>query len=575
MVGSIWATLWVRTMTYDLIISNGRVVDGSGAPGQPADVVIDGGRIVAIERDCDASASQVIDAGGRVIAPGFVDPHTHVDPQLWWDPYGLPLVLHGVTSVMTGNCAVTLAPCNGEDRDALARLFYQVEEVPLETLRESVPWSWTTFDDYLRGLDGNLGINCAALVGHCAIRFAVMREASLERAATADEVDAMRELLRVSLHAGAIGFSTSQNKLHIGEGGVPIPSRWADAGEIAALCDVLGEERRGVVQTDGGVDIAHRAEWVRDVGGPIAERTGRTVLAGNVLPGFAASQTILDEIAEFQARGAAIYAQAAPSRFDSYFTLDGGTVTFNVYPSWRRIASMAHDERCAAFRDPALRDAIQRESVDGDQPIKWARIKVVKTLSERHRDLVGRSVADLAAERGVRVVDLIADVSLDDDLQTQFVIEANPKVDAVIASYLASPQTILGASDAGAHVKTFCGAGNTSLVLAKWVRDEQVLTLEEAVRRMTSEPALALGLSERGLLAPGYRADVVVFDPEAVAYDPPRVVHDLPGGFERLWHDAAGVDHVLVNGVHTVRDGELTGARAGEVIRSAPDAAPR
>ncbi len=556
-------------MNHDLIIRGGSLVDGTGAPARRADVVIDGGRVVAVEENSDARADQVIDADGRVVAPGFVDPHTHVDPQLWWDPFGLPLVLHGVTSVMTGNCSVTLAPCDERDRDALARLFYQVEEVPLETLRESVPWSWTTFDQYLRGLDGNLGINCAALVGHSAIRFAVMREASHERVATPHEVEAMREVLRASLRSGAIGFSTSQNKLHVGEGGVPIPSRWADEREIAALCEVLGEERRGILQTDGGVDIAHRAEWVREVGGPIAERIDRTVLAGNVLPGFAASQTILDEIAEVQARGAAIYAQAAPSRFDSYFTLDGGTVTFNVYPSWRRIASMSHAARLTAFRDPAMRDTIQQESVDGDQPVRWARVKVVKTMHERHRDLVGRSVAELAEERGMRVVDLIADVSLDDDLQTQFVIEANPKVDAVIASYLTSPQTILGASDAGAHVKTFCGAGNTSLVLAKWVREEQVLTLEEAVRRMTSEPAQALGLSERGLLSPGYRADIVVFDPDAVAYEPPRVVHDLPGGFERLWHDAAGIDHVLVNGVHAVRDGELTGDRGGAVIRSA------
>jgi N-acyl-D-aspartate/D-glutamate deacylase len=554
-------------MPNDLIIKRGHVVDGSGAPAFVGDVIVDGGRVVAIERDTDATATDVVDADGRVVAPGFIDPHTHVDPQLWWDPFGLPLVLHGVTSVMTGNCAVTLAPCNDGDRDALASLFYQVEEVPLETLRGSVPWSWTTFGEYLDGFEHRLGINCAALVGHCAIRFAVMREASLERTATPDEVARMRELLRQSLRAGAIGFSTSQNKLHVGEGGVPIPSRWADDGEIAALCTVLGEEQRGIIQTDGGVDIAHRTEWVREVGGPIAEQTGRTVLAGNVLPGFAASQTILDEVAAFQARGAGIFAQAAPSRFDSYFTLDGGTVTFNVYESWRRIASMSHEQRLAAFRDPAMRDAIQAESVDSEQPIKWRRIKVVKTMQERHRELVGRSVADLAEARGVRVVDFVADLSLDDDLQTQFVIEANPKVDAVIASYLTSPQTILGASDAGAHVKTFCGAGNTSLVLSKWVRDEGVLGLEEAVRRMTLEPARALGLPERGLLAPGYRADVVVFDPEGVSYEPPRVVHDLPGGFERLWHDATGIDHVFVNGRAAVRDGHLTGELAGEVIR--------
>ncbi len=557
-------------MAYDLIIKNGQIIDGSGAPAYSGDLVIDSGRIVSIGHPTGDTAAEVIDADGRVVAPGFIDPHTHVDPQLWWDPFGLPLVLHGVTSVMTGNCAVTLAPCNQGDADTLARLFYQVEEIPLETLRSAVPWSWNSFDQYLTGLDGHLGINCGALVGHCAVRFSVMGNASLERAATAPEIERMRELVRESVHAGAIGFSTSQNKLHVGDGGVPIPSRWAAQEEILALCDVLREERLGIIQTDGGVDVAHRAEWVQDVGGPIAQRTGRTVLAGNVLPGVSASETILDVISSFQERGASIYAQAAPSRFDSYFTLDGGTVTFNVYPSWRRIAAMSHGERLAAFRGAAMRDDIQRESVESENPIRWKRIRIVKTFSERHGDLVGRSVSELAEERGARVVDLIADVALDEDLQTQFVIEANPRVDATIAAYLKSPQTILGASDAGAHVKTFCGGGNTSLVLSKWVREQGVLTLEEAVKRMTHEPAQVLNFPARGLLAEGFAADVIVFDPDAVRYETPRMVKDLPAGGERLWHDASGFDHVIVNGRFAVRDGQLTGEQAGQVIRSTP-----
>jgi N-acyl-D-aspartate/D-glutamate deacylase len=217
-----------------------------------------------------------------------------------------------------------------------------------------------------------------------------------------------------------------------------------------------------------------------------------------------------------------------------------------------------------------MRDAIQRESVDGDEPIRWHRIQVVKTSAPQHAQLVGRTVSELAAERGVRIVDVIADVALAEDLQTQFVIAANPKVDALIADYLTSPDTIVGGSDAGAHVKTFCGAGNSSLVLAKWVREAHVLTLEEAVRRMTFEPARALGLERRGLLAPGHFADVVVFDPDAVTYTPPRVVADLPAGGERLWHDATGFPHVVVNGRVAVRDGELTDQLAGRVLRSEP-----
>lgn len=558
-------------MPHDVVIKNGVVIDGSGQPGRVADVAVHDDHVVAVETGIDAHGADVIDAEGRYVSPGFIDPHTHVDPQLWWDPFGLPLVLHGVTSVMTGNCGVTLAPCNHGDSDTLATLFYQVEEVPLETLRTAVPWSWHSFADYLNGLEGRLGVNCAALVGHCAVRFAVMGAASVERAATDAEIETMRALVREAVRAGAIGFSTSQNKLHVGAGGVPIPSRWAHDDEIVALCDVLGEEGCGVIQTDGGVDIAHRAAWVQEVGGPIAERTGRPVLAGNVLPRYAASQTILDEIKSFQERGAAIYAQAAPSRFDSYFTLDGGTVTFMTFPVWRRIASMSHDERLVAFRDPAFRDQIHRQSVEGNEPIPWERIRIFKTLRADNSRLEGRAVPEYARELGLRIVDAISELALAEDLQTQFLLESTPDADRIIASYLKSPQAILGASDAGAHVKTFCGGGNTSLVLSKWVRDQQVLTLEEAVRRMTSEPADVLGLCGRGRLAPGGAADVVVFDLDRISYETPRPVTDLPGGGERLWHDATGFDHVLVNGRSVVRDGELTRDLAGKVIR--PEAA--
>ena len=406
-------------MRHDVIIKDGMVIDGSGQPGREADVAIRDGRIVAVEANSDVQGAEVIDAGGRFVSPGFVDPHTHVDPQLWWDPFGLPLVLHGVTSVMTGNCGVTLAPCNPGDSDTLATLFYQVEEVPLETLRAAVPWSWNSFGEYLEGLDNRLGINCASLIGHCAVRFSVMGEASLERAATAEEIERMRTLVREGIRAGAIGFSTSQNKLHVGAGGVPIPSRWAKDDEIIALCDVLGEEGRGLIQTDGGVDIAHHASWVQEIGGPIAERTGRTVLAGNVLPRYAASHQILNEIRSFQERGASIYAQAAPSRFDSYFTLDGGMVTFMVFPVWRRIASMSHEERLVAFRDPAFRDQVHQESAEGSDPIPWERVRIYKTLRGDHSNLMGRLVPEYADSLAVRIIDAIADLALDEDLQTQ------------------------------------------------------------------------------------------------------------------------------------------------------------
>jgi N-acyl-D-amino-acid deacylase len=555
---------------HDLLVRGGAVVDGSGLPRFDADVAIEAGRVVEVGRLAGRSARRVVDAAGCVVAPGFVDPHTHYDPQLHWDGLAMPSLLHGVTTVVTGNCGVTLAPCRAADRAALARLFHVVEEIPLAAFERGIEWRWESFGECLDALEGRLGPNLVAFVGHSAIRYFAMGPASYEREARDDEVAAMRELLAASLREGAAGFSTSQSVYHVGEGGRPIPSRLASDMEVAALADVLGELGRGIFQTDGGARTHEIPQHVRRVDGPIAERTGLsgTLHEWNHPEVWREVHAVL---AEYQARGARIFTQASPVRLDLDFFLDTA-ILFQDLPTLGRITGLSREEKLRAYRDPAVRDAIQREAVEDRSPCffsrRWDTVFVAELGSGRHRELVGRSVAEIAARRGARIADALCDLVVDEDLDVRFRLEGSANGDdAAVAAMLKSPQALIGFSDAGAHVNTLCGAGDTSLVLARWVRERGVLGLEEAVRALSFTPASVLGLRGRGLLRPGFAADVVVFDPDAVEHLPPRRVADLPGGGERLWRDARGIDAVIVNGEVVVDAGVPTPARPGSVLR--------
>jgi len=561
-------------MTLDLLVRDGVVVDGSGEPRFAADVAIEGGVVVEVGRLAGRHARRVVDAGGRVVAPGFVDPHTHYDPQLHWDGLATPSLLHGVTTVVTGNCGVTLAPCRSADRRSLARLFHVVEEIPLAAFEQGIEWRWESFGECLDALEGRLGPNLVAFVGHSAIRYFAMGPASYEREARDDEIAAMRGLLAASLREGAAGFSTSQSVYHVGEGGRPIPSRLASEAEVAALADVLGEQGRGTFQTDGGARTHEIPEHVRRIDGPIALRTGRTVLLSGTLHEWNHPEVwreVHAALAEFQARGARIFTQASPVRLDLDFALDTA-ILFQDLPTLGRITGLSRAEKLAAYRDPAVRDAIEFEAVVDRSPCffsrRWESVFVAEVGSEGNRALVGRSVAEIAAQRGARIADALCDLVVAEDLAVRFHLEgsANGDDDAV-AAMLRSPQALIGFSDAGAHVNTLCGAGDTSLVLARWVRERGVLGLEEAVRALSFQPASVLGLRGRGLLQPGYAADCVVFDPDAVEHRPPRRVADLPGGGERLWRDAPGIAAVIVNGEVVVEAGVATEARPGRVVR--------
>ncbi len=561
---------------HDLLVRGATVVDGSGRPGFRADVAVDGGRITAVGPLPGRTAATTLDADGLVVAPGFVDPHTHLDPQLHWDPWGTPSIFHGVTTVLTGNCSVTLAPCRPGDRDALTRLFYLVEEIPVAAFDEGIDWTWGSFGEHLAALDGRLGLNMAPLVGHSAMRYHAMGPASYERAATPDELDAMRALLRDSLAGGAVGWSTSQSVFHSGEGGRPIPSRLADDAEVAALCEVLVDFPGAIFQTDGGPYTHTVAEYVRRLAGPIAERLGITVLLSGTLQEMNAPgnwRVVHDAVAEFQARGGRIFTQASPCSLSVEFDL-GTALLFQDRPTWERILALPRPEQLAAFADPAVRDSLQFETVDDDSPCffsrDWSTVRVKAVARPEHAGLVGRDVAALAAERGVREIDAVADLALSEGLETRFVIDGVANGDrGAVGEMLRSPQAIVGFSDAGAHVNTLCGAGDTSLLLSRWVRELGAMSLEEGVRALTFDPLSVLGIGDRGLLRPGWRADLVVFDPAAVDYAPTRPEADLPGGGSRLVRDAPGIHQVVVNGEVVVSEGALTGARPGQVLRNA------
>lgn len=560
-------------MELDLAILGGTVVDGSGMPRFRADVGIAGGRVVKVGRLTGTEARDTIDATGLVVSPGFIDPHTHLDPQLCWDPAGTPSVQHGVTTVLTGNCSMSLAPCRVADRGPISRMFYRIEDIPLECFQAGVKWSWESFAEYLTTMRGNLGINMAALVGHSTLRYFAMGDESFERQATEAEISVMCDALVESLAGGAIGLSTSRLVFHVGEGGRPIPSVRASDAELESLCRAMGETGRGLLQTDPGETGRDTPRYLREVLAPIAERTGVPILISGTVQEAGAPKAwreVHELIASYQAQGLKIFTQANPCRIDGRFTLVR-TLSFNDMPTWRSTIALDHDAKIEAFKDRAVRDAMQYEAVDSTEPVffsrRWEAVQILEVRNDHNKWMVGMNVQELADKQGKRVIDTVLDLALDEDLEVAFLAVGRANGDEVeMAAQLRSGQSIIGSSDAGAHVTQLCGAGDTTLLLSKWVRDKKVLSLEEAVHAITFKTASVLGLDDRGLIRTGYAADVVLFDPDTVEYLDTRFVSDLPGGGERLWRDAAGIRDVIVNGQRVVVAGELTANRPGTVL---------
>ncbi|MGZ4675727.1 MAG: N-acyl-D-amino-acid deacylase family protein [Acidimicrobiia bacterium] len=557
-------------MGADVVIRGGTVVDGTGVPGFPADVAVTDG--VISEIGTGLQGDRVLDAADHAVTPGFVDIHSHYDAQVFWDPALTPSSFHGVTTVIAGNCGFSIAPCRPEHRDLLARTLMHVEDMDIDTLAAGIPWDFETFPEYLDSVGRHgTALNYGVYVGHTATRIYVMGEDAYERDPSPEELAAMQQVVREAMQAGAMGFASSSSGTHNGDSGRPVPSRRADVAELDALLAPLGELGKGVAALLPGEKIKHA-----DVYG-IQARVGRplTWTALLTVKGFPWHEGIIEDNNAAWARGGEVWPQISVRPLTFRMNLRE-PFTFNMAPAFAALMDGTIEARLAAYRDPAWR-ARALEDLDTKTMIRpnWAALEVAE--STRHPELIDRRVVELAKERGCTPLDVMLDLSMEEDLETRFrSVLANNDPDA-IAWLLQQEGCLLGLADSGAHVSQLCDACLPTDLLGNWVREKQVISLERAVHKLTAEPAKVYGLDAadggRGRIEVGMAADIAVFDPATVAPGPLRRIRDFPADGERLTADRpSGMRHTLVNGVPTRVDGESAvdglASNPGRVLRS-------
>jgi N-acyl-D-aspartate/D-glutamate deacylase len=556
----------------DLLLRGGTVIDGSGMRGFTADVEIRGGRIARVGRLSGAPAREVLDVEGLVVCPGFVDIHTHYDAQLHFEPTASPSPQHGVTTVVMGNCGFTLAPARPGDVGWLVQMLSRVEGMSAEALSTGVPFPGGGVGDFLRGLEGRIGVNAAMFVGHAAVRRWVMGDDASTRPATEPEIAAMQDLVRAGMRDGAIGFSTSQLDIHADHEGRPVPPNLASPEEIVALAATLAEFDHGVLEIlpqtfFEGYSDRDRAlvlDMARASGGKPVNLNIISVFPGSP-DGWRRNMAVVDEAAR---EGLRLYPMFTANPKGIHFALSN-TFMLDEMPVWRDTLTLPLPERIAALRDPAVRARLQRDLDEAPRSFRftWDVVKVKAVEHETQHAWLDRTVAELAAERAQDPLDCFLDLALEGGLETIFATERPPLPGERETTFelMRHPSVMPGSSDGGAHLLTFCGADYTTRVLAEAVPD--ALTIEQAVAKLTSAPAAAFGFWDRGLLRPGFAADITVFDPTTVAVGALRFVRDFPTGAGRLVFDSIGYHAVIVNGRILLRDGVDTGARAGAILR--------
>jgi len=566
-------------MTLDLKLGGGTIVDGTGGPPVRGDVGVRDGRIVAVG-DVDESATRTIDATDLVVAPGFVDLHTHYDAQLLWDATASPSPMHGVTTVFGGNCGFTLAPATEEHVDYLARLMARVEGIPLPALQQGLPWDWKSFGDYLQRVESSgTAVNAGFLTGHSAIRRVVMGADAVGEAATDDQIEQMERHLHEALDAGAMGFSTSQSHTHNDGDGNPVPSRAATREELLRLAGALrshpGTQLELIIAgclngfSDDEVDLMTSMSLA-------ADRPLNWNVLGVTRGGMHESQ--LDAGTRAAARGARIVALTLPKgvqirlSFLSGFVLDG-------LPGWREVIALPVPERIRAFSDPAVRARLDEQAHSPEAGVlvnlaRWERLEVIEAFTPQTRAFEGRLVGDIAKEQGKAPFDALLDIVVADELRTGLRPDfGGPEPEEtwkLRVDVWRDPRAMIGGSDAGAHLDMMSGAAYSTFVVGDAVRNGY-LPIEEAVRLLTDKPARLYGLRDRGRIAPGAFADLVCFDPETVGPIGERTYDDLPGGASRIVAESRGVHHVFVNGTAIVHDAAYTGATPGTVLRAGRD----
>ena len=575
-------------MRYDLVIRGGMVVDGTGLARRRADVAIAGGRIAAVGHlDATRAVDREIDASGCVVAPGIVDLHTHYDPQLTFEPYATSSCYHGVTTVVAGNCGFSIAPVRPDGRDYLKAMFAKVEGMSPRAL-DGVVFDFETFGDYLAARGGRLGTNVACYVGHSTLRRYVMGADGSEREATEAEVEAMCALVREAVAAGAAGFSSSDVPTQVDGDDRPIASRFAAKSELLALAETAGRAGAGSIaylpeSVIGGLDADDEALLIE-----LGQRSRLPIVIQGVggrdkvdapTAGWPQAKAFLERAAE---AGAAIFSLLRTHPFDRPIDFEEGCPLFAGVPSWAALMTLSREEKLARLRDPVVRDELRhavehpnRDPKVGSTlpPPHWDVVFVDEVSDDAHAPLLRRSVADVAAERGLAPADAMLDLIVAEELAIKFRWEnRNPEWAGAVRESMKHPSMLMGISDGGAHLDRDDGSEWSSFFLRHWVLDEGEWTLEEGIRQLTQVPAALAGFTDRGLLLPGFAADLMIFDPATVGPGTKRRVADFPGGEERFSARPRGFRATLVNGRVIVEDGKTTGALPGQVVRPFPRA---
>lgn len=543
----------------DLLLRNGTLVDGSGAPRRPADVAVEGDTVAAVAPAGTLepqAGTEVVDLDGLVVAPGFIDVHTHYDAQVLWDGDLTPSSWHGVTSVVMGNCGFGVAPTRAEHRPLIIGTLENVEGMDPEALEAGIDWCFETFPEYLAAVERRgTRLNVGAFLGHSPLRLYVV--GNEERPARPDELRTMQDIARQALAHGALGISTSRQPAHQGAHGRPVPSRFADDDEIDALAAVLADAGHGVlaVSIGPGLFIEECSALAERHGIPV---TWTALVTRSDRPGAA-----LRTLARSAELPGEVYPQIACRPIVMQLTLaEPGPL--GAVEGWPEVLALSRDQRATCYEDPGWRQRA-RATTMAAWARRWASVTVEETAV--HGELVGRSLADIADERGTTAFDVLVDLALAEGLRTRFRVVLENDVDDEIAALLADPHPLLGLSDAGAHATQLCDACFSTDLLGRWVRQRGALSLEQAVWRLTGHPHQVLRLADRGLVRAGWRADLVVFDADEVGTTPMRRVADQPGGADRLVVGATGIVHVWVNGTAVRRDGEdLPGVRPGRLL---------